>query len=154
MGSPRVKYDWATFIWFKSQNTWKVECESLSLTLSRSHSSPTMMWTFISYLSPFTRRSQLSHIYIFFFPYSFIYTWHVLPWHGCIFMSLIRPLLIGIVFSFCCCWKCCREYWDLFTLFQDERALPKGDFFPPERPQQLPRKCLNYYGYNFEFDIF
>ncbi|XP_026546542.1 heterogeneous nuclear ribonucleoprotein M-like, partial [Notechis scutatus] len=22
----------------------------------------------------------------------------------------------------------------------DERALPKGDFFPPERPQQLPRK--------------
>lgn len=25
-------------------------------------------------------------------------------------------------------------------MFQDERALPKGDFFPPERPQQLPRK--------------
>ena len=39
-------------------------------------------------------------------------------------------------------------------LFQDERALPKGDFFPPERPQQLPRKCLNYYGYDFEFNIF
>ena len=26
----------------------------------------------------------------------------------------------------------------LLFFFQDERALPKGDFFPPERPQQLP----------------
>uniref|UniRef100_A0A2K6FSM5 Heteroous nuclear ribonucleoprotein M n=1 Tax=Propithecus coquereli TaxID=379532 RepID=A0A2K6FSM5_PROCO len=29
-------------------------------------------------------------------------------------------------------------YLLIFFLFQDERALPKGDFFPPERPQQLP----------------
>uniref|UniRef100_A0A2I2ZM92 Heteroous nuclear ribonucleoprotein M n=1 Tax=Gorilla gorilla gorilla TaxID=9595 RepID=A0A2I2ZM92_GORGO len=29
-------------------------------------------------------------------------------------------------------------YLFVFFLFQDERALPKGDFFPPERPQQLP----------------
>uniref|UniRef100_A0A2K5D277 Heteroous nuclear ribonucleoprotein M n=1 Tax=Aotus nancymaae TaxID=37293 RepID=A0A2K5D277_AOTNA len=29
-------------------------------------------------------------------------------------------------------------YLFIFILFQDERALPKGDFFPPERPQQLP----------------
>lgn len=32
----------------------------------------------------------------------------------------------------------------LFLFFQDERALPKGDFFPPERPQQLPREYMNY----------
>lgn len=36
-------------------------------------------------------------------------------------------------------------------LFQDERALPKGDFFPPERPQQLPREYFNYYGRDLEF---
>ena len=69
-------------------------------------------------------------------------------------MSLICPLLIRIVSSFADAGSAAGNTEITHFLFQDERALPKGDFFPPERPQQLPRKCLNYYGYDFEFNIF
>lgn len=77
--------------------------------------------------------------------------WYLLgiPWWECIILYK-TSLLLGVVPSFLLLSGILRF---IHFLFQDERALPKGDFFPPERPQQLPRKCLNYYSWDFEFII-
>ena len=55
----------------------------------------------------YTKVATLSHIF-FFCILLFILG---MFFHGMgVSSCLICPLLIGIVFSFCCCWKCCREY--------------------------------------------
>ena len=91
--------------------------ESFSYFVSRSHSSATVMWTFIFYLSPFTWKIATR-------PYSFFSPIFFYLYLACSSVAWVYHHVSDLssvdknCFQLCWCWQCCREYWLLTFSFR------------------------------------